>query len=80
MITLEQNQYLSLSRTKTLELALRFRDNNKVELFFTNGYVTSYIIVYDNLTWAYDGLFYNIPKKLIKALERFIQDNKELVK
>jgi len=81
MLQCKENEYFSLARTKNLELACRPTKDGKLDLFFTNGYACDWIIVYNhNGTWAHDGIFYKIPKSLVKALEKFIEINKNLLK
>ena len=44
MIKCKDNQYFSLAKTKTLELACKSRKDGKLDLFFTNGFSSDYII------------------------------------
>ena len=80
MLQCKENQYFSISRTKSMELAFKPKPDGKLSLFFTNEFSSDHITVYSNRTWAHDGIYYNIPKTLVKALERFIKNNRSLVR
>lgn len=80
MIKCKENEYFSIARTNGMELACKPKPDGKLDLFFTNGFSSDYITVYSNGTWAHDGIYYSIPKTLVKALERFIKNNETLIK
>lgn len=80
MLQCKENEYFSISRTKNMELAFKPKPDGRLSLFFTNGFTSDHIIVYSNETWAHDGVYYTIPKTLVKALERFIKNNRALVR
>lgn len=84
MLKCKEYEYFLLGKTKTLELACKPDKDGKLNLFFTNGFSSDHIIIYEDGSWASDGILairgVTYPKSLMNRLNKFINDNKNLIR